>query len=208
MASNYDNSAWFYDRLAKVFYGDALKNAQVYLLQLIKPQSTILIAGGGTGWILEEIARIHPSGLTITYVEISAKMVALSRKRLVGSNQIIYINKPIEEVQLNTAFDIVITPFLFDNFKEDTLTTVFVHLDKLLKADGTWLNTDFQLTGKWWQNVLLKTMFIFFKVICGIETSVLPDIERQFNVHRYKVIAQKNFYGDFIGSKAYRKQQV
>jgi ubiquinone/menaquinone biosynthesis C-methylase UbiE len=203
MPSNYDNSAWFYDSLAKLFYGNALVNAQVYLLQFIKPNSNILIAGGGTGWIMEEIARIHPSGLKITYVEISAKMMALSMKRSIGDNEVIYLNQPIEETDLTPKFDVIITPFLFDNFKEDTLQTVFYHLHQLLKTDGLWLNTDFQLIGKWWQNILLKTMFLFFKLVCGIETSVLPDIERQFKKHGYEVVAQKNFYGDFISSKVY-----
>ncbi|MES2427997.1 MAG: class I SAM-dependent methyltransferase [Bacteroidota bacterium] len=205
MASNYDNSAWFYDNLSKVFYGDALIKAQVYLLQFIKPNSNILIAGGGTGWILEEITHIHPSGLNITYVEISAKMMELSMKRSVGNNTITYINKPVEDTELSETFDLIITPFLFDNFKEETLQTVFNHLHNHLKPDGLWLNIDFQLTGKWWQNVLLKTMFIFFKLICGIETSVLPDIEKKFGQCGYTRIAQKTFYGDFILSKAYRK---
>jgi ubiquinone/menaquinone biosynthesis C-methylase UbiE len=205
MASNYDNSAWFYDNLSKVFYGDALVNAQVWLLQFIKPSSNILIAGGGTGWILEEIARIHPSGLKITYVEISAKMMALSMKRSVGNNIITYINKPVEDAELSAKFDTIITPFLFDNFKEETLQTVFNHLHKQLKPDGLWLNTDFQLTGRWWQNVLLKSMFLFFKAICGIETSVLPDIEKKFGQCGYTHITQKTFYSDFIISKAYRK---
>ncbi|MCC8425158.1 bifunctional 2-polyprenyl-6-hydroxyphenol methylase/3-demethylubiquinol 3-O-methyltransferase UbiG [Mucilaginibacter sp. UR6-11] len=205
MASNYDNSAWFYDSLAGLFYGSALTDAQVYLLQFIKPGSTILIAGGGTGWILEELARIHPSGLRITYVEISAKMMALSAKRSVGNNNISYINKPVEEADLAPGFDVIITPFLFDNFREETLKTVFNRLHGLIKPSGLWLNTDFQLTGKWWQNVLLKTMFVFFKIVCGIETSVLPDIEKQFSQCGYDTIAEKNFYGDFISSKAHKK---
>ena len=77
MAANYNNAAWFYDSLSRVVYGKALIDAQVYLLQYIQPNSTILIVGGGTGWILEEVARIHPTGLQITYVEAYAQMMAL-----------------------------------------------------------------------------------------------------------------------------------
>jgi len=208
MASNYDNSAWFYDRLSKLFYGNALINAQVYLLPFIKPNSSVLIVGGGTGWILEELAKIHPAGLKITYVEISTNMMALSKKRVVGDNTVIFINSPMEDVPFAEKFDIIITPFLFDNFTEDTLQKVFAHLNPLLKKDGLWLNTDFQLTGKWWQNVFLKTMFVFFKIICGIETSVLPDIDKQFKQHDYQVVAQKTFYGDFVSSMVYQRQHA
>jgi ubiquinone/menaquinone biosynthesis C-methylase UbiE len=205
MASNYDNSAWFYDSLSKVVYGRSLINAQLFLLQYILPNSTILIAGGGTGWILEELTRIHPSGLKITYVEISANMMALSQKRDVGANEVIFIHEAIENVNLIPGFDVIITPFLFDNFTEQTLQKVFQHLHSLLKTGGIWLNTDFQLTGKWWQNVLLKMMFAFFKLICGIETSALPDIEKQFHETGYTTIAGKTFFGDFVVSKVFKK---
>lgn len=205
MASNYDNSAWFYDSLSRLVYGKALVNAQVYLLQFVKPNSTILIVGGGTGWILEELARIHSAGLKITYIEISAKMMALSKKRWIADNEVTFINNAAEDVPVTILFDVLITPFLFDNFKEENLQKIFAHLHSQVKPGGIWLNTDFQLSGKWWQNVLLKSMFIFFRLICGIETSALPDIKMQFEQYNYAIVAEKNFFGDFISSAAYSK---
>lgn len=156
MAANYDNSAWFYDRLSRLVYGKALVKSQVYLLKHIPENSGILIAGGGTGWILEEIAKAHPSGLTITYAEISSNMMALSKKRKIGDNKVIFINEPVENIEEYRLYDIVFTPFLFDNFTEETLQNVFTHLHKRLKPDGIWLNTDFRLTGKWWQSFCLN----------------------------------------------------
>ncbi|MES2376289.1 MAG: class I SAM-dependent methyltransferase [Bacteroidota bacterium] len=206
MPSNYDNSAWFYDRLSRLVYGKALVDAQVYLLPYVPPNSNVLIVGGGTGWILEELARVHPAGLNITYVEISEKMMALSQKRHCGNNKVIYITQAVENVAFTEKFDVIITPFLFDNFKEETLERVFAHLHHQLKTGGLWLNTDFRLTGKWWQNVLLKSMFLFFKAICGIETSVLPDIERQFRQNGYATVAEKSFFGEFVISAVFEKK--
>jgi ubiquinone/menaquinone biosynthesis C-methylase UbiE len=205
MAANYDNSAWFYDRLSRVIYGKALVRAQVYLLQYIPAGSNILIAGGGTGWLLEEISKLHPSGLKITYVEISAKMMALSRKRNVSSNQVTYINVPVENLDGQNSYDVLITPFLFDNFTEQTLQTVFSHLHKQLKTGGIWLNTDFRPTGKWWQAFLLRSMILFFRIICQIEAKKLPEIEKCFEQYQLKIIGQKAFFGEFILSTAYQK---
>lgn len=207
MASNYDNAAWFYDSLARLVYGKALIKAQVYLLQFIQPNSNILIVGGGTGWILEELTKIHPSGLTITYVEISAKMTALSQKRNTGDNRVTFINDAIENVNLSNNFDAVITPFLFDNFTEQTLQKVFHHIHNSLKPNAIWLNTDFQLTGKWWQKLLLKSMILFFRLWCRIESNRIHAIEPYFIQNGYGIIAAKTFYGEFIVSKAYRKKQ-
>jgi ubiquinone/menaquinone biosynthesis C-methylase UbiE len=204
MSSNYDNSAWFYDRLSRLVYGKALVNAQVCLLPYVPANSNVLIVGGGTGWILEELTRVHPTGLTITYVEISAKMMALSQKRNFGGNKVAFITQPAEETAFSDKFDVIITPFLFDNFKEATLQKVFTHLNHQLKTEGVWLNTDFQLTGKWWQNVLLKSMFLFFRTICRIETSVLPDIAQQFKQNGYTIVDEKTFFGEFVVSAVYK----
>jgi ubiquinone/menaquinone biosynthesis C-methylase UbiE len=203
MAANYNNSAWFYDRLSRLVFGRALMNAQIFLLKFIPANSEILIAGGGTGWILEEIARLHLEGLNITYVEIAPKMTALSQRRNIGSNRVTFINAAIEDVTLPADFGVVITPFLFDNFTQVNLEKIFAHIQAALKPGGLWLNCDFQLTGKWWQGVLLKTMFLFFRLICNIEASGLPEIQREFESLGYKNVERKTFYGDFIVSGVY-----
>jgi len=206
MPANYDNSAWFYDRLSRLVYGDALVRAQVYLLGFIPANASVLIAGGGTGWILEKLANVHPAGLKITYAEISAKMIALAKKRNTGSNSVIFVNEAVENLALSTGVDVVITPFLFDSFTTQSAERMFNHIDSLLKTGGLWLCADFQLTGKWWQKILLKSMLLFFKALCGIEASNLPDIEGQFKLHGYKTPAQQTFFHDFVISKVYTKK--
>jgi ubiquinone/menaquinone biosynthesis C-methylase UbiE len=206
MSANFNNSAWFYDRLSRLVFGRAIVNAQVYLLQYIPKNANILIVGGGTGWILDEITKLQPLGLNITYVEVSVKMTAVSKKRNIGHNRVVFINEAIENVNLRPGFDIVVTPFLFDNFREQTLQKVFINIHALLKPGGLWLNCNFQLSGKWWQRILLKAMFLFFRIVCKIEGSKLPDIERLFGVYGYNTIVQQAFFGDFIISKVFTKQ--
>jgi ubiquinone/menaquinone biosynthesis C-methylase UbiE len=204
MAANFNNSAWFYDRLARLVYGQALVNAQVYLLKYIPKSSRVLIVGGGTGWILEQLTKQQPSGLTVTYVDVSAKMMAIAQKRNTGANKITFITGAIENTVITTQFDVVFTPFLLDNFTEENLHRIFGHIHHLLKPGGLWLNTSFQLTGKWWQAVMLKTMFVFFKLLCGIEASKLPGINPCFEQHSYQLVAGETFFGEFISSKVYK----
>jgi ubiquinone/menaquinone biosynthesis C-methylase UbiE len=207
MAANYNNSAWFYDRASRLIYGKALIRAQVYLLQFIPKYSNILIVGGGTGWILGEIAKIHPSGLKITYVEIAPKMMALSKNRNTCDNKVDFINDAVENVALQNDYDLVITPFLFDNFTEENFQKIFAHIHQALKPNGIWLNTDFRPAGKWWQRILLGSMFLFFRLICGIEAKKLPGIQAAFGKYGYQEIEQKPFFGDFVLSTVHRKIQ-
>ncbi len=205
MANNYDNAAAFYDQLSRLVFGKALVNVQVYLLQLVPAGLSIVIVGGGTGWILDELTKLHPDGLSITYVEVSAKMMALSKQKNTGANKITFINLPIEDAELTPGYDIIITPFLFDNFKQPTANKVFAQLNSLLKLGGLWLYADFELSGKWWQPLLLKTMHLFFKLLCGVEASKLPEVNALFNQNSYQLVQSKRFFGGFISSAVYQK---
>jgi cyclopropane fatty-acyl-phospholipid synthase-like methyltransferase len=111
----------------------------------------------------------------------------------------------MEHVNLPPDFDVVITPFLFDNFTEENLPPVFNHIHKTLKSKGIWLYTDFQLTGKWWQYAMLKGMLLFFKMLCGVESWHLPAVAKQFSGHGYEVVEEKNFFGDFVVTRVYRR---
>ena len=179
--------------------------AQVYLLNFIPEQANVLIVGGGTGWVLDELTKLHPSGLAIIYVEISENMMALSQKRNTGGNKVVFINDAIEKVDLPNDFTIVLTPFLLDNFTDENLDKIFRSINRTLRPGGIWLNASFQLTGKWWQWILLKSMFVFFKMICGIEASKLPDITTRFDTNGYALINQEGFFGDFMRAAAYKK---
>jgi ubiquinone/menaquinone biosynthesis C-methylase UbiE len=208
MSANYDNASWFYERLSKLVFGKAQINAQEYYLNLIPPRSTILIIGGGTGQLLESITKIYPSGLHITYVEISANMMALSCKRYTAQNEVTYITQDVGKLSLKQEFDIIITAFLFDNFSTQELYLVFPSINQGLKSDGLWLNTDFQLTGPIWQKVMLKTMYYFFRMLNAVKVTQLPDTAQIFKNYQYELMAYKSFYGNFIMAKVYKKSRT
>lgn len=208
MKGNYNNIAPYYDRLSQVIFGRAIINAQKYLVGFITTGNTILIVGGGTGWILEEIAKRHFEGLQITYLEISEKMIDLSVKRDWGKNKVIFINKSIQEVAIDGQFDIVMTPFLLDNFSPKTVELVFEKIHKRLSPSGLWLFTDFQVNPKhkYWQKPLLKIMYLFFKLCCNIEAGRLPDTSTLFDRFRYKKTSSKMFFHNFICSQVFQQQ--
>lgn len=209
MKGNYNTVAPFYDWLLQLVYGDAVLQAHKFLVNAIPEGSSVLIAGGGTGYILEEIAKKHASGLQIMYVDISEKMIALSKKRNIGGNKILFIHKSINDVAFSRPFDVVITPFFLDNFSNSTAKAVFAKIDFALAPGGLWLFADFQSKeNNLWQEMLLKIMYLFFRIICNIEASHLPDSPLFFEQYNYKTIDIKTFYKDFINAVIYQKQEV
>jgi len=206
-SANYNTVAFFYDRLCQIVFGQTIKNAQIESLPFIPPNADILIAGGGTGWILEEIAKIHSSELRITYIDSSSKMIQLSKRRNCALNTITFIQQSIENTDLpQHKFDVILTPFLFDNFSQSTAEFIFKKLDTCLKPNGHWLYIDFHLSKKnnYLQKILIKGMYVFFRFTCNIEADKLPDMDIYFS--SYKIKTAKNYFKDFITMKVYQKE--
>lgn len=212
MKNNYDNIARYYDFLSRIVFRTAQRDAQTALLPYIGKNSTVLIAGGGTGWILEEMAKVCPGGSLIYYVEISAKMITLAKERNYQPHVVRFIHMAVEEFEAQPAggFDVIITPFLFDNFSRERIQPVFVHLHNMLRPGGKWLFTDFhyQTLAPLWQRVLLRSMYVFFRVICGVEADALSDIEPLFREHGYAGLHEAFYFRKFIRSAVYSKDGV
>lgn len=196
-----------YDFISRLVFGNSLVEAQVRSLHVIRPDSHILIIGGGTGWILEEITKIHSSGLKISYVENSSAMIDLSEKRNWRQNTVAFFHQPIQDFHTDKPFDVIITPFFFDLFKQDEIGFMFSGLDKKLKKNGLWLYTDF-IPGKYqnrlWQKILLKTMYSFFGHISNVEAKELVDMDFYFK-ENYSKTSEQWFYRKFIRSIVYQK---
>lgn len=159
-------------------FGKSLKRAQVVFLSRIPAGASILIVGGGTGWLLEPLLDACKPG-RIVYLESSARMLARATRRV--------LNRPVlgtvefrlgDETSLrpDERFDVVITPFVLDLFTAETLRNRLIpRLHTALKPGGLWLITDFVPTGIWWQRALLWAMIRFFRLTAGIEIRQLAN---------------------------------
>jgi ubiquinone/menaquinone biosynthesis C-methylase UbiE len=209
VGNNYNKIAGIYDFLSRVVFQKSIINAQKFLLQHISPDNKILIVGGGTGWILEELSKMYNEGVEITYVEKSSQMITLSKQKNIQHNTIEFINKSIEEFSTEKKFNAVFTAFLFDNFQQEKIELVFSKLNQLLKPNGLWLYADFinhKNNSAWWQKFLLKTMYLFFKLTCNIEAQQLIDMSSYFE-GSYNKISEEHFYHNFIKAVVYKKAE-
>ncbi len=207
-STNYNAVAWFYDGLSSLVFGSSIKKAQIDLLPLIPNNSKVIIVGGGTGWILEEITKLHPSGLEITYVDSSSKMIERSKKRNYAANKVEFIETSVEDYLLlytDHLYDAIITPFIADCFSQSAWQQVFTKLDASLQPNGMWLYADFYLNNKspQWQRFLIKLLYIFFRITCRIPAKQLPNVEVCFST--YKHISKRMYFAGFIVSQAFRK---
>ncbi len=208
MPANYDTIAPVYDFISRMVFGNAIVNAQVSLLKCLPVGDyRLLIVGGGTGWILEDLAKQRPNGVTVDFVEASNEMIQLARKRNCGGNSVNFIHCPIENFKTPFSYQAILTPFVLDNFEEEKAKQVFNQLDKLLAKDGVWLYADFvydKTNSPMWQKGLLKLMYFFFRLTTKIEANRLVNIDTYFE-KGYSKKMEARFYFDFIKAIAYRK---
>lgn len=206
MKNNYDPIANNYDWLSRIFFQRKLILSQTCVLPQIPVNSSILIVGGGSGWILEEIAKIQPAGLSITYVEISKKMIRKAQERDVRQNEVLFVNEAIEDFTAHELFDVVFTAYLFDNFGAQRVEMVFNKLNGLLKEDGKWLFVDFHIDetkSPWWQKWWMKTMLFFFGIICDIEARQPLPTEALFTKKGFIEFYQYTHMQNFLKSIVY-----
>ena len=207
MANNYNRIAKYYDTLSRVIYQRAIIKAQVFLIQFVKDNDNILLVGGGTGWILEELSKLQKKNVSVVYVEKSEAMIDLAKKRTAPNIKTTFILQPVEYYLSSERFDVIITPFLFDNFKKNKINILFTKLDVFLKPRGIWLYADFvndSTEKKLWQRLLLKTMYKFFRLTADIETQQLVDMKPYFK-KKYQLLTEQLYYKKFIQALAYRK---
>lgn len=210
MPSGYDRISFLYDGLARVVFGHSIIRAQQHGLSEIASGSKVLIIGGGTGFVLEYIAQLRLENLYIDYVEPSSEMINRAKKRPIARLSINFINQPIERIDIQRSYDVIITQFFLDSFNGKELEDIYQRLHTLLKNKGSWIIADFQLSQNWkliWQKPLISAMYLFFTLTVGIKARRLEDFQARLVRLGYRLKTGKTYYASFIFSSSYQKME-
>lgn len=206
MKNNFNLIAPFYDTLAKLVFGSKLKQAQCHFLELIPQDSNVLIVGGGTGWILDEIFKTGFTG-SITYVEASVKMIKLTEKRLQPSWNVTLICGD-EKAIPKEFYDVLITNFFLDVFSANKLNIAMAQLSEVLSTRGLWLCTDFRHTNRLKHKLIIWSMLKFFRLTSQLDSKELLDFQAYFNDLSMKQIDYQEFSKGLIFSHVVQKKAI
>lgn len=174
-------------------FGKAIRHAQQAFLKQIKPNTSILILGGGTGYILGDIFNAQPN-CSITYVDASLKMIEKAKAR--GWQQVTFIHGTHDDIP-KMRYDVIVTNFFLDMFTTNELNKLITLLNNYLNDSGIWLATDFTKPTRVYHKFLLFMMYTFFRITCGIRTS-LPDWQKAFEHQNMKLISKRYYFQGFI----------
>ncbi len=191
--------AKYYTLLSKLVFGTALETAKISLFYKIPNQAKVLFIGGGAGNSLKMLLLLKPN-VHVDFVEVSEQMMARAKKQMDFANTIKFINAPIEEFK-EEKYDVVITEFFFDLFTKENIQQLIPHIVSKLNADGCWIDTDFRLTAKLTQRVLLKIMYVFFNLTAGLKTLRLVDLQQLYPTNGFTLTLEKKYKKGFVSSR-------
>lgn len=210
--SGFTRVAFFYDALKKLVYGHALEKAQLALLPLMPQQARVLVIGGGSGWVLEQLLSTGKQ-LDILYLDAAPAMLQRAEQKYTNYQQphgcCVNFRLGTEQALLpQEQFEVILTPFLLDLFPPLRLHRLMARLSQTLAPNGLWLFADFwpiKQPAPWWQKALERAMYTFFGVMSGVKAQHFPKYGRHFQALGFQEIFSEPFYSGMVQAKAFRK---
>jgi tRNA (cmo5U34)-methyltransferase len=208
-AADFGPVAGFYDVLAGLAFGGALRRAQRATLAAgLPPAPRVLVLGGGAGWILTEIWRQQPQA-QVVYLETSAAMLARTRARLqrhpTPPGAALELRQGSETaLRPGEQFDVIVTFFVLDCFEHEALPGALARLHAARRPGAPWLVTDFRPAQRGWRRWLLAAMYTFFGVAVGLQVRQLPPWPAELAALGLSASWQQQFFGGAVAGLVLR----
>ncbi|MVN77102.1 methyltransferase domain-containing protein [Hymenobacter sp. HMF4947] len=204
--ADFGRVARFYDLLAGLAFGGALRRAQrAALVAGLPPSPTplrVLVLGGGAGWVLSELWRHQPTA-QVLYLEVSAEMLARTRARLrrqpAPPGAAVELRRGSEAaLQPGEQFDVLITFFVLDCFTAEALPGALARLQAARQPSAPWLVTDFRPAQSGWRLWLIQAMYRFFGLLVGLQVQRMPPWPAELASLGLRSIWKKSFFANAI----------
>ncbi len=146
----------------------------------------------------------HCQPARVLFLEASDRMLSQARRRIQShalANRVEFRHGTQADLRADERFTVIMLPFVLDLFSDATLTRQF--LPPLLRAvvpGGVWLVTDFVNSPQLIHRFTLRLMYLFFRLISGIEAQRLPDWQRAFRNAGLRPMRQQTAAGGQVES--------
>jgi SAM-dependent methyltransferase len=175
---NYNRIAWLYDNLSFIIFGKKQELAKREYLDRIPDKAKVLVVGGGTGSVLAYLSALNKQ-LQVDFIEPSAKMMRKAKLREATGLQVDYYQTFVQKFD-KCGYQIIITNFFFDNFSQHDGLILLNHLKPKLDPKGILIFSDFINSSFFWDKIVARTMFIFFRITINLTIRSYPSYSKIF----------------------------
>lgn len=211
----FDRISSLYIFLSRLIFGSSLLRSQFHFTDRIEKQDRVLILGVGTGQLLIKVLQQNKA-TAITCVDISEKMLQRARRLLQkefpdNPVPVEFICCPAQDFSSACRFDLILLPYLLDCMTEPDVRTMLSNTKKQLQPNGKIILTDFRIPGTpfivhAYAKLLLKILYLFFRIVCRIPAKQLPDFDLIFSGQGFHVKEEKTFYAGILFTQMYVPQ--
>jgi SAM-dependent methyltransferase len=231
---NCDGIAPFYVWIERAAFGKRLERHRLAFLDCAAGARRALVLGDGDGRFVAALAARYP-GLGIDCVELSARMVALAKKRLGHKGQRVCIVQgdaltvPLPFPGLGGGgaalaawkggllagmpalprYDVVYSHFFLDCFTAGQISVLAGRIASASGAGTRWVISDFRRAESGWRKVFtalwIKTMYVFFRVVTGLEQQELPDHHAALREHGFQLREERVSMAGLIVSECWQR---
>jgi hypothetical protein len=182
---SFDLLAPHYRWMEALCAGGQLQRCRTALLGVISAPQRVLVYGEGNGRFLVELCRRFPLA-QVTVVEASGVMIDLALARLRREG---LADAPVEFIHADAlawqppaaAFDLIVTCFFLDCFREDQLQKLIPVIAGAATAEAQWLLADFHIAQagvrRLCSRMIVGFLYAFFRLATRLEAHELVCVE-------------------------------
>lgn len=196
------------DRIARVYrwleylaFGRELERRRFHFLSDVTGARRALMLGDGDGRFLAKFAASSPA--SIDYIDASAGMLQLARARAPRAN---FCQGDALMVPLApAAYDLVVTHFFLDCFRDTELEGLAKRITDASQPGARWLISEFRQPS--WATPILSAMYLFFRIVTGLQTNYLVDHRPILRRHGFRLIREATSRAGLLASELWVKSQ-
>lgn len=200
MPANFDAVARWYRYLEWAGFGRALWRRRVEFLPELRGARRVLMAGEGDGRFLQAFLAANPEA-AVTYVDASARMLALARERA-GTERVRFVQRDLGEGETVAGeFDAIVTHFFLDCFGEEEVAAVARRLGQA----PVWVVSEFQTPHWVWWGVV-RGLYAFFGATTGLRVTRLPEYAAALRSAGFVLAERREAWGGLLISELWRSR--
>lgn len=203
---NFDSIAAWYQWAERGVFGNKLQRARLLHLNAVETLEVgdrVLIVGDGDGRFTEQIFKRRVD-LEIHFVEHSQSMIFEAQARVGKSVDLIKWHHCDVRDFDKGGYDMIVTHFFLDCFNEAELKVIITHLVRKLNARGAWIVTDFSDMNHWTAKLLIRSMYLFFRLVSGLKPKKLVSPTLFLENHGMREVAKANLLYGFLYSTLWK----
>lgn len=190
--------AKYYSFISRVAFGKSLETAKVSLFNEIPDNARVLLIGGGTGVSLSFLGKLKPH-IKIDFVDVSDEMIKLAKIKPY-TDRVNFFCTSIEDF-VGDDYDVIITEFFLDLFKATEVQEYIKLVKQKLSDTGVWIDTDFRITKSFSNKILLKIMYLFFRLFSNVRVGRLIYTNNLIQSQGLLISKEHKFKLEFITSR-------